>query len=189
MIDLQAEYAQRVSEKTDIAWHLPALYAAVAEREKPVVVELGTKEGNSTAALLAAAEAADGQVWSVDIDPGLDPSGFPWHSHPRWHYTCGDSISAEVLGCLPGRVDVLFVDTAHTYVQTYAELQAWVPRVRRGGIVLLHDTQFALLDGWLEHDLGRPEGVVARALSAFCAEAGLSWENRPGSFGLGIIRL
>jgi cephalosporin hydroxylase len=140
----------------------------------------------STAAFLAGAEKVDGHVWSVDIaPPGVPPW---WAETGRWTLTVGDDIDPAVADAQPVEVDVLFIDTSHTFDQTLAELRLYVPRVRAGGRVLLHDTE---LDG---PDRGyiRPGGTdvqfpVARALDAFCQEAGLSWQNTPGSYGLGTI--
>ena len=40
---------------------------------------------------------------------------------------------------------------------------------------------------------GTPEGEsypeVRQALDEYCAETGLSWENLPGMYGMGVIRL
>jgi len=187
-MDLREEYARRAADKSDISLHLPVLFEAVATRQKPVVVELGTRSGNSTAALLAAAEQAGGQVWSVDNDPAVSPAVFPWGEHPAWHFTLGDSVSPEVLSVLPERIDVLFVDTSHTYEQTLAECHAWIPRIVAGGIALFHDTQYHPCYNFQEdYDLGEPTGPVSRALNTYCKESGLTWENRSGSYGLGIL--
>jgi cephalosporin hydroxylase len=190
MIDLQGEYEKRAAEPgSDIALHLPFLHDAVASRQAPVVVELGTRSGNSTAAFLAAVVKNGGVVWSVDLDLGISPASFPWGTHVRWNFVRGDSIAPEVLRNVPSP-DVLFVDTSHTYEQTLAECRAWVPRVKPGGVALFHDTQYHPFYNWQpDYDLGEPTGPVGRALDAYCKEASLVWENRPGSYGLGVIQL
>jgi cephalosporin hydroxylase len=90
-----------------------------------------------------------------------------------------------VINTAPAEVDVLFIDTSHTYEQTLAELHTYVSRVRAGGVVMCHDTE---VEG--------PAGVgastpfpVARALDTFCEETGLTWVNQPGSHGLGVIQV
>jgi cephalosporin hydroxylase len=166
-----------------------AFRQAVLDRPGAVVIELGGGvPGLSTAMFLSATDEvqvgaywADGEVWSVDLQPAQVPAG--WHGLPYWHFLQGDDLHPAVQAWLPQQCDVLFIDSAHTYGHTLAELRAYVPRIRGGGAALLHDTQW-------DHgnvELAGPTGPVARALDDFCAGAGLSWENLPGSFGLGTI--
>ena len=53
--------------------------------------------------------------------------------------------------------------------------------------MLLHDTEW---DGTPENCrmLDNPGGPVTAALNTFAAEAGVTWENRPGCYGIGMIR-
>ena len=171
MPDFAAEYTTRCAQSSDISLHLPFLHDSARDA---TVIELGVRTGNSTAAFLAA--GAD--VWSVDTEGPAVPA--EWHEDPRWQFLCGDDLSAEILAALPAKVDVVFIDTVHTYDHTLAELRAYAPRA---SLVLLHDTQW--VDG---RDAGTPAGPVARALDDYCAETGLSWENRSGSYGLGVLR-
>jgi len=39
-----------------------------------------------------------------------------------------------------GPVDVLFIDGDHSYAGVTADIEAWVPHVRRGGLILFHDS-------------------------------------------------
>ena len=172
MADIDADYRARCAEVSDISLHLPFLHDSARDA---TVIELGVRTGNSTAAFLA----AGAEVWSADTaDPQVPAE---WYDDPRWHFLCGDDLSEEILAGLPAVADVVFIDTAHTYDHTLAELRVYAPRARR--LVLLHDTQW--LPGGI--DSGTPSGPVAQALDDYCAEAGLVWENRPGSFGLGVI--
>ena len=170
---ITADYETRCAQVSDISLHLPFLHEAA---QGSTVIELGVRTGNSTAAFLA----AGAEVWSVDVEPPAVPS--EWHDHPRWHFLCGDDLDPAILAALPVEAGIVFIDTAHTYDHTLAELRAYAPRA---GLVLLHDTQW--LDGGA--DAGTPTGAVARALDDYCAETGLTWENRPGSFGLGVLKV
>ena len=83
----------------------------------------------------------------------------------------------------------LLIDSSHEYDQTIAELEAYWPRVRPGGLVLLHDTMWDTTDDpqrWCT-ELDYVGGPVARAIEAFTGAHGLTWHNRPGSYGLGVI--
>lgn len=168
-----AAFAERYVQWSDIVGHLPFLHDTVIGLDAQVVVELGVRSGNSTAALLAAVERTGGHLWSVDIDaPNL-----PFDSD-SWTVIVGDDLA--VADQLPETIDVLFIDTSHTYPHTLAELRLYGPRA---SVILLHDTD-------LEHPDGAPPAPafpVASAIDTWCAETGCSWENRPGSYGLGVI--
>lgn len=173
-----AEYDMRRWMPSDIVQHLPRLYDEAA-RGDTVVVELGVRSGNSTAAFLAAVERHGGHVWSVDVDrPRV-----PWHGHPQWTFTLGDDIA--VADRLPD-CDVLFIDTSHHYGHTLAELDVYVPKVRAGGVVLLHDVELERPDGAPPDD---PAFPVRAAVDDYVAKHGLTVEYVAGCYGLGVIRV
>jgi len=180
----------------DIQDHMQFMHDTVLGYEYPVVIECGVRTGNSTAALLSATVKAGGHMWSCDINSReAAPYPYPeeWTGIPEWTFVAGDSVAPETLRQMPRECDVLFLDTSHTYDQTLAELRAYVPLVKKHGIVLLHDTQ---LSGNAElqifSNLPDVGGPVAEALDTYCAETGLTWENRHSVdrwYGMGIIRL
>lgn len=180
-------YLDRCSRWSDIREYLPFLHETAKSYDKVRVLEFGSRKGNSTLAFLAAAEAVDGTVVSVDISPVADnPEGMlPWKYHPRWTFICGDDTEEAVQMRLLGKVDVLFIDTSHEYEHTLEECRAYVPRVKPGGIALFHDTN---LIGWPGYKWDSFIPPVAAALDDYCRETGLTWQNMPGEYGLGVIR-
>jgi len=177
-----SEYEDRLIPWSDLQGHMPFLRETAEGYDKPTIIEFGVRSGQSTSCFLAAIAKCGGEIWSIDVDPAQVPAH--WHDLPHWHFLQADDVSPEAQAWLPAEVDVLFIDTDHSYWQTMAELRLYVPRVRPGGVVLLHDTE------WLPpgHATDFPTGTVTEALNAYCEEAGLSWVNRTGSYGLGIIR-
>lgn len=172
-------YLRRCELRTDIVEYLPLLYGYTRLYEGARVLELGTRDGNSTLAFLAAAQVTAGHVWSVDIDPAVpgNPDGMaPYADSPLWTFTCGDSTDPEVAKVQPEQVDIFFDDASHDYDTTLAELRLYMPRVAPGGIALFHDTR-------LRWDLF----AVKRALNVYCAQNGLAWYDLPGQYGLGVI--
>jgi predicted O-methyltransferase YrrM len=167
---LAAEYQARAAQGmpfSDIREQMPVLYAWARNAAK--VIELGVRSGNSTSALLAGLEGR-GELWSVDISPPDVPAY--WHSLPNWHLMVADDQSPEAVAFCPQGADVLFIDTSHYYQHTMAELKLYVPKVRPGGVVLMHDTG----PGWPD---------VAVALN----DHGLPWYDHPGWPGLGVIEI
>jgi predicted O-methyltransferase YrrM len=181
-VNFADEYDQRASGWSDIVDHLPFLFETVCRYPGATVLELGTRSGESTAAFLAACEAVDGHLWSVDVNKPRVPDW--WFGSDRWSVHVGDDMHDDVLDFIPPVVDVLFIDTSHFYDHTLAELDRFVPHVRPGGVVLMHDTE-----------LEDPEGVkvppfpVAKALDDFCSATDFEWVNRPGCFGLGVMEV
>jgi predicted O-methyltransferase YrrM len=182
-----AEYQRRLTVWSDIQGHLKFLHDTAVGYRKPWVIELGVAWGNSTSALLSAAVEADGILWSIDAGEVRTTNMIPadWWDDPRWEFLKADDLSGEAQAWLPGGCDVLFVDSDHSRDHVLAVLDTYMHRVRPGGIALFHDTQWQYPDT----DLGKPEGDIAKALDLWCAAHGIDWENRPGSNGLGVIRL
>lgn len=188
------EYQYRLAIRTDIQSHLPYLHDTVLGYRSPVVIELGIQAGNSTSALLSAAGEREGALYSCDIQSreqlraGLSGGNRrvpeEWWDLPYWHVFHGSDLSAGALAWMPAECDVLFVDTDHSEEHTVAVMEAYMLRVKLGGVALFHDTQWVPGDT----DLGKPDGPVARGINRYCRNNGLAWENRPGSYGLGIIK-
>lgn len=185
MDELKWEYARAARGPWhDLRGHLPFLRDCAGPGL--VVAEMGVRRGMSTRAFLAAgAEVHSVDVAAADVPPAV-------RDHPRWRFCQADDLSVQAQEFIPDEIDILFLD-AHADDWTFGqlqmhvltELQVYVPRIRPGGVALLHDTQ------WQPPatDLGEPRGGVAAALTRYCHETDLFWENRPGFYGLGVMRV
>jgi predicted O-methyltransferase YrrM len=181
---LAAEYRRRAVAFSDIRVQMPVLYAW-AHLPAVRIIELGVRGGvnggNSTCAFLAGIEhaGADGRLWSADIARPDVPA--EWLRLPHWELLVADALSEEAREFFPAEADILFSDTSHLYGQVYGELEAYAPRIRPGGIILVHDTQTPGTDqAWPD---------VPRALDAWCAAARLEWYCHPDWNGLGVIEI
>ncbi len=181
-MDYATEYAIRSGEPSDIVDWMPTLHDEVCRYPGAEIIELGVRSGNSTIAFLAAADKVDGHVWSVDLMPAYVPDW--WHFTGRWDFIQGNDIPPPEN--LPDECDILFIDSSHWYNHTYQELSFYVPRVRPGGLVMLHDTELQLPDGL---PAGEPMFPVSSALNRYCNETGLFWHNNTGCNGLGKIKI
>jgi hypothetical protein len=195
---------------SDIVEQMPLLRDAARRYDRPVIAELGTRTGQSTSALLAGAAVTGGHVYSVDLDFGPRSgveSGFdrpPWWAQEAglWSARSGSDTSDEAAEFIPAELDILFIDTSHRYQHTLDELKMYVPRVRPGGMVLMHDVELTIGQMIIygepdaREDIHLPEYPVAAALDAYCDQAGLTWTRqteRPNPaegqpfYGLGTI--
>jgi len=157
----------RQSEKrTDISDHLLTLYTEALELKPRVIVELGTRDGESTRVLLKVAERCQGFLVSVDVN---DCSRVV--SSDRWRFVRSDDVEfgrkwTDWAGAngLPKEIDFLFVDTSHLYHHTYAEIQVWFPHLGPGAKAAFHDTNLSAVfrrwDGSLGPGWNNQRGVI-----------------------------
>jgi predicted O-methyltransferase YrrM len=155
-------------KRSDISDHLSSIFFFALDAPAGLFVELGTRGGESTRALLAAAKLRSGRLLSVDIDP-CSPADLPHRE--LWTFIQSDDISFGKErfkpwcreNQLPEEISLLFIDTSHEYEHTRAELSVWIPLLKPGGIVILHDTNMG--DG----TYGRSDGTT-----------GIGWDNQRG---------
>lgn len=182
---VRAGYEHRLTVESDIRGHLQYLHDTVLEQPAcGHVIELGVRSGVSTSALLSAVQIRQyGCLVSIDIEMPTSPP--LWAYHTQWHFLQGDDLDPAIVAkaavYFPEGINVLFIDTIHTYEHTLAELRTYGPMVRPGGKILLHDTL---------HDIPfEPKWPVSKAIREWCAETGYQWVNRTGYHGLGVITI
>jgi hypothetical protein len=140
--------------------HVPFAYDLVAALRPSKIVELGTEYGESYFTFCqAVAECGIAcKSFAVDTWRGDPHSGAYGEAvfrevsaHNRKHYLSFSTLLRtffdEALRYFPdGSIDLLHIDGLHTYEAVQHDFQAWFPKVRAGGIVLLHDTQVRQYD-------------------------------------------
>lgn len=164
--DLESALSGLVSQ-SDISDHLGTLFFLALQRKPRLMVELGTRGGASTRALLSAAAFHQATVLSVDIE---DCRAIGCPHADRWEFVQADDVAFAheqfprwcEQHALPACADLLFIDTSHEYHHTCQELAAWLPLVSPDGTVVLHDTNMGSL-------YGRTDGSV-----------GFGWDNHRG---------
>ena len=128
----------RMIMNTDIHEHLCTLYMLTVELKLMNVLELGTRGGESTVALLQASKEIGGNITSIDIRPCLEAKKLvnDLHLNHNWKFIQGDDLKVK----WENPIDHLLIDTSHTYDHTLAELKKYEPYVKEGGIITFHDT-------------------------------------------------
>ena len=135
-----AEFAKRMPVYPDERFP-PSLYyrflEALAQRKQPnLSVELGLCGGG--ASLHMAIGWPFGKVIGVDIRLEYpDNISFILEHYPNFEFWQMDSV--ESASDIVDDVDILFIDTVHTYEQTMAEFGAYWPRMAKDSIVVLDD--------------------------------------------------
>ncbi len=177
-MNLKAAYDDALATSSDINEHLAFFVDLVFEMEAKEIIELGVGiTAPSTIAWLLGLAQTGGHLWSVDV---LEQ---PFGDLPGWTFLQGDDLNPDIFMRLPAEVDILFIDTLHTFIQTTTELALYGPRVRPGGKILCHDT---MLTGRWEAQGQYP---VRRAVEDFCNEHGYPWQHYEHNNGLAVIEV
>lgn len=109
------------------------------------VIETGSRHGGSAiffADLLRNMGRA-GKVFSIDLEPELDPRVL---TDEKVEFLTGDSADPAMVERVMGQIRqdrkpiFLILDSDHAARHVKRELDAWVPRLRRGDYVLVEDT-------------------------------------------------
>lgn len=153
--------------------HLLILYSLVIGLRAKVVVELGL--GQSTGALRAAGDEIGATLYTCDFDRRrFEP--ILAEQDERWKLYLEPSSS--FLAKVPEPIDLVMHDGAHDYVNVRRDLETILPKMRKFGIICLHDTQqFELASAMLA------------AISDATAASAVSITNLPFNAGLAIIRV
>jgi predicted O-methyltransferase YrrM len=181
-------------EPSDVFDHLPTFVNAVIDRPAPVkVIELGVRYGVSTVAWLWALAHGHGELWAVDgAPPTIEPTFQvdllnPLMELEHFHFVLGWDTEVSVLAQLPDEVDIVFIDTNHIYEETLEELELYLPRVKSGGVIFLHDTALVMTPN--AGDRPQPDYPVRTAMREFCMEHDLEFSDTDVCNGLGQIQV
>ena len=159
---------------SDLGPHRERLYTLAVQVKAKQIIELGVRGGVSTVSLLAAAELTGGRVWSCDVAPHIAPDVVA--ASDRWTFYLGDDMSEAAQDAAPVKCDLLFIDTSHERDHTAAELAIYGPRVRKGGVIVMHDADPVI-----------GQDVIGPALD-YARWNELTLTYYPGSHGLAVIR-
>jgi cephalosporin hydroxylase len=131
-----------LSKETDIADHLENIFYESIITSPKLIVELGVRHGESTAIFDQVAKKCGSQHVSLDID---DCSNVI--DNDSWIFVQGDDIEFSkryVDWCkdkdFNHEIDVLFIDTSHTYQHTLQEMNHWFKFLSKNATVIFHDT-------------------------------------------------
>ena len=163
---------------TDIrSWHghIPFAFFLVQALRPKVIVELGVHKGDSYCAFCQAVRKlkTECRCYGIDTWKGDPQAGFygeevleelrQFHDELFGHFsTLIRSYFDDALAHFADRsIDLLHIDGCHDYETVKHDFESWLPKVNKGGIVLLHDTAekgkgFGVWKLWEEVSAGYP---------------------------------
>ena len=105
------------------------------------ILEIGVNNGTSTSCFLLGIENMEAHLYSIDkkdvkkqVGLFIGKDNFNKLAH-NWTFILGDSKKVE----WDREIDLLLIDGDHTYEGAGADYDKYVPFVRKGGIILIHD--------------------------------------------------
>ena len=192
--------------------HVPTIFCYAVHQAPENILELGVGHGgDSTKALFRAAGLFNGWLTGLDIIPFCEGIYKPL-SNTTFHL--GDDITfLKSYAQQPkrGKFDIVFIDTSHRYEHTLEEIKGSIPVLKKGGIILFHDsnvhplnnnTAYLCLNQTIGQARGNPRGV-SQALKEYfydfdeysCCDVqftkdGISWRliHYPFCNGLTILK-
>lgn len=194
---VQARYDEACSQEGDMKPFL----SWMKDHAKGVVLEIGTRAGHSTAALLAGVQQNGGVVLSLDL---TDCSSL-YRNHPQWKFIQTSSRNPKLK--VPP-LDFVLIDGDHTREGYKADLERFWPLVKPGGLILSHDItpepgmsyednpqevlSYCVTSegGFMEFHDNFPSKGIGEEFQKFCDDHKheLRWEVLPGKFGMGVIK-
>lgn len=134
-------FHEEVDELKRLAQSLP---------DTPRVVNIGA--GNGTSGLAFMESRPDLQLYTIDIQRESSPYGClegeeqvfrsaGYWGDPRHQQIHGDSkaVGKTWLQEWGGLVDMVFIDGGHHYHEAKGDIRIWLPLIKPGGIVAVHD--------------------------------------------------
>ena len=113
------------------------LYTLTLGLEAQLVYEVGVRRGRSTEAILKALVKTGGRLVSCDIED----CAFVIQDlelRVRWTFYHMDSAKFATLWQKPG--DMIYIDGSHEYPDVWGDVTGLWPRLKVGGLMVLHDT-------------------------------------------------
>ncbi len=197
----KSKFQYSLPEKADgVEWQ--KMYSAIWKRMQEIVfdlkpkliLELGTNVGHSTRIFLEAMMQCPrpGHIITVDIK---GPKWQEWQMKKyEGHFTAVESDSLS-LAFDDREIDILYIDSLHTYEHVLKELKLYVQKVKKGGKVLLHDVSKP--DDGVEaiEQIPRIESnnseskQINKAINEFLKNKNYRYEVVLGHSGLGVIHV
>lgn len=106
-----------------------------------IFLELGVRSGISTRALLVACRKIDGCLISLDIDPCEEAKKRIQEMGLEKHWVFIQRNDKELLTIWKyGKVNMVYLDSDHDEAHTKEELEICHKILKKGGLILVHDT-------------------------------------------------
>jgi len=136
------EILVRSRNRTDFNDHMETIFLEGLFQKPKMIMELGTRGGESTFVFSRIAKLTRSHFVSVDLEDCSDSSDYP-----DWIFVKNDDVdfaSKFSTWCaaknINPEIDLLFIDTSHLYEHTKEEIKHWFPHLAKECTVIFHDS-------------------------------------------------
>jgi predicted O-methyltransferase YrrM len=109
------------------------------ETNPDLIVELGTQQGRG--AIHFAYGCSTAKIITLDIKEPLPASKKRMDKYKNIEFVLSDSVE-YACQVEDSTVDIIFYDANHEYKNVIAEAEAWMPKMKKGGIALFDDIHY-----------------------------------------------
>ena len=148
MIKIDPRLEQQKNYNRAMQSYVMMLYEFVLELEPKKMLEIGVQNGQSTKTILMAMDKLeDSRLISIDMKDsrqGILEDDYP-DLYQHWKLIVGDSHLPEILQQAKDELDegeyydILFIDGDHKNPGVQQDWDDYVPLVKPGGLILMHD--------------------------------------------------
>ena len=119
------------------------IYELVLESKPDYVLEIGTGQCQSARTILGAlSDNKKGKLVSIDLRDKRYK--IPDDLKSYFHQIIGNSHTEDIFNKVKEQfnkpIDILFIDGDHKYCGVKKDFEMYVPLVKKGGLILMHDT-------------------------------------------------
>jgi hypothetical protein len=165
------ERYERGCREGDMKEYLPWLRA----NARGMCLEIGTRDGASTSAILLGLERNCGVLTSVDIKPCV-----LW-KHDLWEFVLSDSKQLQFFN----EFDFILIDGDHTREGFLTDLHNCYRWAKNGAMIAVHDVSPPMTYEQYGGDF--PSFAVGQEFDKFCGEKSLTSFYLPGVQGMGVL--
>lgn len=127
--------------------------------QKSLLVDIGIRGLYTSTCLLHKSLEHNSKVIGIDIRQDLSAI-----AHPNYEKVVCESVTAAKRNVI-NKANLVFIDTTHCAPQTLCELYGWWPKIKLGGWIGFHDTDWDV--GFREVWCGVAQRTVSDALCEF----------------------
>lgn len=150
---------------SDLGKNANILHDHISGKKDSVFVDLGVRDGFSSAILSLNSKKNRNKIYGVDVTFTNFKSDFVAGENYLQlegdSSTIGKYVDIEDLNS----IDTLFVDSLHVREQVLCELYYWVPRLKKGGTIVFHDSHWP--EGKQDQSGGKNWNRVDEAIKDF----------------------
>lgn len=135
---MNKDYIQKLDHESQPGalndWDIERLVTE-SQKLKPneVYLEVGVDRGKSLSIVRRVSKA---KVYGVDIN--RPPELHEWlETKPAVTFLQGDS--SEIAKTFKETISLIFIDGDHSYLGCKKDIEAWFPKMKKGGVMLFHD--------------------------------------------------